>query len=74
MATQERTEREAMIGELAALEAAWRAAEEIAAIADDLLLPDSVREFIRRERRGAGPDGRVIAEETHPMDRSDPSQ
>jgi hypothetical protein len=52
-----------MEGELAALEAAWRAAEEIAAIADDLLLPDSVRDFIRRERRAAGPDGRIVAED-----------
>jgi len=68
MATQERTEREAMEGELAALEAAWRAAEEIAAIADDLLLPDSVRDFIRRERRAAGREGRIVAEDAHRMD------
>lgn len=51
MATQEEAEREAMRGELAVLEAAWRAAEEIAAIADDLLVPDSVRDFLRGERR-----------------------
>jgi hypothetical protein len=54
MATQEQSERESMQGELAALEAAWQAAEEIAAIADDLLLPDSVRDFIRREGNPAG--------------------
>jgi len=50
MATQEEVEREAMQGELATLEAAWEAAEEVAAIADDLLLPESVHEFIRREQ------------------------
>jgi hypothetical protein len=54
MATQEEVEREAMQGELAALEAAWEAAEEVAAIADDLLLPESVLEFIRRERGNGG--------------------
>lgn len=52
MATQEQAEREALQGELATLEAAWRAADEIAAIADDLLLPDSVRVFIAQERGG----------------------
>jgi hypothetical protein len=60
MATQEQAEREAMQGELAALEAAWQAADEIAAIADDLLLPDSVREFIRRESGTSG-DGRSLS-------------
>jgi len=39
MAAHEETERRAMEGELAALEAAWREAEEIAAIADRLLSP-----------------------------------
>ena len=37
MASHEETERRAMEGELALLEAAWRQAEEIAAIADNLL-------------------------------------
>jgi hypothetical protein len=37
MALQEDSERRAMEGELAELERAWREAEEIAAIADDLL-------------------------------------
>lgn len=39
MAVHEETERRAMDGELASLETAWRDAEEIAAIADDLLAP-----------------------------------
>ena len=39
MAAHEETERRAMEGELAALEAAWREAEEVAAIADRLLSP-----------------------------------
>ena len=48
MAANEDIERRAMAGELALLEAAWREAEEIAAIADDLLLPDFVRNRLRR--------------------------
>jgi hypothetical protein len=51
MAAQEEVEHEAMVGELAILEAAWREAEEVAEIADNLLIPRSVEEFIRRERR-----------------------
>jgi len=43
MALHESTEQRAIDGELAALETAWREAEEIAGIADDLLLPDNVR-------------------------------
>jgi hypothetical protein len=43
MALHEEQERRALEGELRALELAWRAAEQVAAIADDLLLPDSVR-------------------------------
>lgn len=42
MAAHEEQERRAMDGELAELERAWRTAEEIAAIADDLLLPASM--------------------------------
>jgi len=34
------------------LEGAWKEAEEIAAIADNLFLPASVEDFIRRHRRG----------------------
>jgi hypothetical protein len=43
MALHEEAERRALQGELAELERAWREAEEVAAIADDLLLPDGVR-------------------------------
>jgi hypothetical protein len=51
MAAQEEVERDAMAGELAMLEAAWRDAEEVAEIADNLLIPQAVEEFIRGERR-----------------------
>jgi hypothetical protein len=50
MASHEETERRAMEGELALLEAAWRQAEEIAKIADNLLVPSSVDEFVERNR------------------------
>ena len=43
MASHEESERRALEGELALLEMAWREAEEVAAIADDLLVGDSVR-------------------------------
>jgi hypothetical protein len=43
MTLHEEEERLAMQGELQALELAWRDAEEVAAIADDLLLPEHVR-------------------------------
>ncbi len=46
MAAQESAERRALEGELAELEREWRAAEEIAAIADDLLLPDRIRRLM----------------------------
>jgi hypothetical protein len=39
-----------MEGELAQPERAWREAEEIAAIADDLLIPASVRQTLARVR------------------------
>jgi hypothetical protein len=50
MAAHEESERRAMQGELALLEAAWRQAEEIAKIADNLLVPESVDEFVERNR------------------------
>ena len=50
MAAHEETERRALEGELHLLEAAWREAEQIAHIADDLLLPDSVDERLARLR------------------------
>lgn len=48
MAAHEETERRALLGELAALEAVWREAEEIAAIADTLTLPQRVTERLER--------------------------
>lgn len=48
MAANEDVERRALAGELDALLAAWRDAEEIAAIADDLFADDVVEEFKRR--------------------------
>jgi hypothetical protein len=50
MASHEESERRAMEGELALLAAAWRQAEEIAKIADNLLTPPSVDEFLQRNR------------------------
>ena len=56
MALHEEQERRALEGELAQLERAWREAEEIAAIADNLLLPEHTDEFLdrhsHRERSG----------------------
>ena len=49
MALHEESERRAMAGELGELKQAWKRAEEIAAIADDLLLPPGVDEFVRRQ-------------------------
>jgi hypothetical protein len=48
MAAHEEQERRAMEGELAELERAWQDAEEIAAIADDLLLPSGLADRLRR--------------------------
>ena len=50
MALHEEQERRALEGELWLLEKAWKDAEEIAAISDDLLLPESAREFVRERR------------------------
>lgn len=50
MAVHEDAERVALQGELEALEEAWRDAEEIAAIADGLLVPDAIRQAIARFR------------------------
>jgi hypothetical protein len=46
----EELERRALEGELRLLENAWREAEEIAAIADGLLLPSAVAAWLRRAR------------------------
>ena len=48
MATHEASERRALEGELHILEAAWKHAEEIAAIADDMFLPASVAHDLAR--------------------------
>ena len=58
MAINEDTERRALEGELHVLEAAWRDAEEIAGIADNLLLPASVEadlERLKHDRDAGGP-------------------
>jgi hypothetical protein len=48
MAAHEDVERRAMEGELAILEAAWRQAEEIASIADNLFVPKAVDDELKR--------------------------
>ena len=60
MALHEDQERRALEGELWVLERAWREAEEIAAISDNLLVRKSAQAFIRehrgeRERQGGPP-------------------
>ena len=67
MATHEQAEREALEGELKELEARWRQAEEIARIADNLLVPDSIDGFIadERERGVTDESARAIAPPTH---------
>jgi len=52
MALHEEQERRALQGELLALEQAWREAEEIAKIADNLLVPESDEEWLRKQREG----------------------
>lgn len=52
MALHEESERRAMEGELYLLEAAWEEAEELAKIADDLLVPESVRVKLEQLRGG----------------------
>jgi hypothetical protein len=51
MALHEEAEQRALRGELSELERAWRDAEEIAAIADGLLTPSSIREALNKLRR-----------------------
>lgn len=50
MAAHEETERRALEGELQTLEDAWREAEEIAAISDDMFLPESITAWLRKSR------------------------
>ena len=65
MALHEEDERRALEGELWRLERAWRDAEEIAGIADNLLLPKGAEAFVaghgaerRTPKRAGGPPGR----------------
>jgi hypothetical protein len=59
MAAHEVTEGRALEGELYLLEEAWKQAEEVAAIADDMFLPASVDADLARLRaaREAGAGG-----------------
>ncbi len=56
MAAHEESERRALEGELAILEDAWREAEEIASIADRLLIPERIEDLIRRWKKESGPE------------------
>jgi len=51
MAANDEVERRAIEGELRLLEEAWREAEEIAAIADTLLLASAVEQFVAEHKR-----------------------
>jgi hypothetical protein len=53
MATHEESERRALEGELHVLAEAWRQADEIAAIADDMFLPASVEDDLQRLKRAS---------------------
>jgi hypothetical protein len=50
MAAHEETERRALEGELALLENAWREAEEIAEISDNMFLPPTIDDWLARLR------------------------
>lgn len=74
MALHEEQERRALEGELWRLERAWEEAEEIAAISDNLLLPEGMGETIERYRsddESAEPveSGRGEAEASEPVER-----
>ena len=60
MAVHEDNERRALEGELALLEAAWREAEEVAAIADQLLVPQEIEDALVRLRQS----GRQVPDAT----------
>lgn len=55
MALHEEQERRALAGELVELELAWREAEEVAAIADDMFVPPEHQAFIARHRPARDP-------------------
>jgi len=50
MAAHEESERRALEGELKALELAWQEADEIAAISDDLFVPQAIRDMLAKFR------------------------
>ncbi len=50
MSLHEEQERRALEGELWLLEEAWKDAEVVAAISDDLLLPEGAKDFVREHR------------------------
>ncbi len=54
MALHEEQEMRALMGELVELELAWREAEEIASIADNMFVPKEHEEFIERHRPHEG--------------------
>ncbi len=60
MATHEESERRAMEGELSILEEAWKQAEEIAGIADSLLMPEEVEEFVSSEKERVASKPKII--------------
>ena len=60
MSLHEEQERRALEGELWILEQAWREAEEIAAIADRLLLPARADEFFKRHGRPDEDGGQTV--------------
>jgi hypothetical protein len=51
MAVHEEAERRALEGELERLADEWREAEEVAAIADDMFLPQSAEEWLEDRKR-----------------------
>ena len=57
---REESERRAMEGELEILESAWKRAEEIAGIADGLLLPTEVDEFVTSEKERVSSEPKII--------------
>jgi hypothetical protein len=52
MALHEEAERKVLEGELSELERAWKEAEEIAAISDDMFVAPGIRGTIERLRSG----------------------
>jgi hypothetical protein len=60
MAAHENSEQRALEGELSVLEAAWREAEEVASIADRLLIPERIEDLLRKFKREQAVDSRKI--------------